>query len=107
MKVRKEKAFRITTHANDYTGGDIDAWKAAFYEIWRYQMTFDFAYSIAVRESRASGVFFDLLVKEGQEDDAKDMLERLGCSEIQCYEQPVGIVEGYELPDDIEEVFTE
>lgn len=91
----KKGAIRITTHYSDFNG-NLQEWKYAFYDIWRYQMTWDFAYEISLRESRKNGVFLDLLVKECFKQNAIDLLDELGYMNISTSEENVGIVYEFE-----------
>ena len=59
----EDGVVRIESDLNDFNGS-LNEWKNAFYEIWRWQMTWDFAYSIRVSERRESGVYISMLVKK-------------------------------------------
>ena len=91
----KKTAIRMTSHLEDFNG-DSSEWKKSFYEVWRYQLTWDFAYEIALRESRRFGVFIDMLVKEAYKQNALDMLENLGYRNVTTSEENVGVVWEFE-----------
>lgn len=95
-KVDKENALRVVAEMNDFEG-DVDKWKTAFYEMWRWQMTWSFAYEIAVREGRKSGVFIDMLIRPAYRTSVLGTMEDLGYRNIRVYEDPVGVV--YDLDD--------
>ena len=87
-------ATRITASINNFDG-NVEKWKLAFYEIWRYQMTWGFAYEIAVREGH-KGVFVDLLVKPAYAKSAQDMMYDLGYNGLTVYNEDVGLVSAWE-----------
>ena len=103
MKIYTEKAYRFTATYESFDGNG-ETWRNAFYEVWRHQLTYSFAYEIELRENR-SGVFLSMLVKEDCKDKAEGLAE-LGYH-FSIDEEPAGIVYGYELPDDVESVFVE
>ena len=76
MYDEKKSAIRVTARYEDFEG-DIAKWKDSFYTVWRYQLTWSFAYRIDLRESR-KGVFIDLLVKPAYRKNVIEMLEDLG-----------------------------
>ena len=96
---RKEKAIYVTSKLEDFDG-DVQKWKDAFYELWRYQMTYSFAYKIEVKESGGSyferKVFVDLLVRENYKDNVIDLMKTLGYQNINISEETIGIIDGYE-----------
>ena len=104
----KKQAIRVIAHLKDFNG-DNDKWKWSFYQIWRYQMTWDFAYSIEVRESRANGVYVDLLIKPSYREALMDTMESLGYKDVKTYNEWVGIVWACEHDglNDIEELVLE
>lgn len=104
-KIHKDKAYRVISKYEDFDG-DVEKWKVAFYDLWRLQMTYSFAYNIEVREGH-SGVYVSMLVREAYINQTVDTMTEWGFGGIRKDEEPVGIIESYELPDDIEEVFTE
>lgn len=86
-----ENAVRITTDIEDFNG-DVMGWKLSFYDIWRFQMTWDFAYEIKVHETR-KGVRISILCKPDFKGDAVNMLEGFGCKNIKTEAEDVGIVD--------------
>lgn len=105
MKTYDEKkaAVELVAYLNDFDG-DVQKWKHSFYEIWRYQMGYTFAYYIGVNENRRNGVFVRLIIKPGFKGNALDMMNDLGYREIKVYDASVGIVYGceHEELDDID-----
>ena len=99
-KVYDEKAtaVRVIAHLEDFDG-DVNDWKINFYELWRYQMTWGFAFEISVGESRQNGVFVDLLVKKPYKKNILETMQELGYRNITHYDETVGIVYGYEHED--------
>lgn len=103
MEIFNEQAYRFTARFEDFDG-DVQAWKDAFYEVWRHQLTYNFAYEIELRENR-SGVFLSMLVRESFKEQAKGF-DEYGYK-FSIDEETAGIVNDYELPDDIECLFVE
>ena len=106
----EDGAVRIESDLNDFSGS-LNEWKNAFYEIWRWQMTWDFAYSIRVSERRESGVYISMLVKKAFLKNVKDLLDRLGYKNATVTKEHIGIIQTYDIDDpdaeDMFEVFAE
>lgn len=103
MEIFKEQAYRFTARYSDFDG-NLTTWKDAFYEVWRHQLTYSFAYEIELRENR-SGVFLSMLVKEDFKEKAEGLSE-LGYR-FTIDEETAGIVNDYDLPDDVECLFVD
>lgn len=103
MEIFKEKAYRFTATFEDFDG-DVQKWKDSFYEVWRHQLTYNFAYEIEVRENR-KGVFLSMLVREDFKQNAEGFTE-LGYK-FSISEETAGIVNDYDLPDEVECLFVE
>lgn len=103
MKIYTEKAYRFTATFEAF-GGDVEKWKQAFYEVWRHQLTYSFAYEIELRENR-SGVFLSMLVREAYKEQAEGLSE-LGYH-FSIDEETAGVINDYDLPDDVECIFVE
>lgn len=105
MEIFKEKAYRFIAYYHDFEESEnVDKWKFAFYEVWRHQLTYNFAYEIELRENR-NGPFLSMLVREGFKENA-ERLSELGF-EFSIYEETAGVVNDYDLPDDVETIFVE
>ena len=108
--VYNEDAVRFIAHLKDFTPTDeankVKEWKMKCYTIFQYQMTWSFAYSIDICESRTNGVYVYILSKKAFKDNVKDMPDDLGFKH-ECYDEKVGIIEEYELPEGMYEVFAE
>ena len=98
----KKPALRIVAHYENFDGG-IERWKDSFYILWRYQLTWDFAYRIDVRESRKRGVYVDLLIQPAYKDTLLETMDDLGYKDIQTDETFVGLIDAYDIGD-IEEL---
>lgn len=98
-----EKAFRFIAKYEDFDGG-LQKWKDAFYEVWRHQLTYSFAYEIEIRETRA-GVRLSMLVRESYKEQAKG-LEELGYR-FTIEEEEAGVVSDYDMPEGVETLFVE
>ena len=99
LDVTKEKAIRITAKLDDFDGDSIK-WRNSFYMLFRYQMTWDFAYEITVRESRRSGVFVDMLIKPAYRENILETMDDLGYKKANVSEENVGIVDNYDADVD-------
>ena len=102
MYDKKKKAIRICSRFRDFDG-DVEKWKISFYELWRLEMTWSFAYRITVEESRASGVFVSLLIREVYKDNLIETMTGLGYGNIISYEEDIGEVDAYEH-DELEDI---
>lgn len=78
MKVEKRKAHAMIAYLNDFQGGDLNKWRNSFYELWRYQLTFNFAYDIQLCESNKNGVYVVVYCKNGYKNAAIETMENLG-----------------------------
>jgi hypothetical protein len=105
---KKVPAIRITAHFSEFDG-NLDKWEDSFYQVWRYQLTWDFAYGIKLNESRQHGVYIDLLIRPSYREPLLETMESLGYRDIAQNTEFVGIVEVYEHKEleDIEEVILE
>ena len=93
---KKDRAILIEARFADFSGG-LKMWQESFYMIWRYQLTWNFAYHIRLIE-RHSGVSVRMFVKPEFEDGVRDMLADLGYCNVIMEEATVGIV--FELEHD-------
>lgn len=91
-------AIRIRSWYKDFDG-DINKWKMAFYELWRYQLTFDFAFDIEVRETRKEGVYVSLSVNPSYADVLINTMTDLGFNEITTESETVAEISGYDFED--------
>ncbi len=87
-----ERAVLVIAHLRDFDG-DVQKWKDAFYELWRHQLTWSFAYSLNLNESRANGVYVDLTIKPSYRENLLETMESLGYRNVQTYATHVGIVD--------------
>ena len=100
VSVYPENALRITATLEDFNG-TVSEWKIAFYELWRYQMTWHFAYEISVIDSRNSGVFVLLKCKPAYKKNILETMESLGFKNINCEDEEIGAIECTDFPDDM------
>lgn len=103
LVIEREKAFRFIAKYEDFDGG-LQEWRDAFYEVWRHQLTYSFAYEIELRETR-SGVRLSMLVRESYKEQAKG-LEDYGYH-FAIDEEDAGIISDYDLPEGVETVVVE
>lgn len=106
----EDGAVRVEAEFQNFDG-DVAKWKDSFYQIWRYQMTWDFAYSIDLIERRRTGVTLRMLVRKAYMPQVRDMLNDLGYRDIKEDSEHVGIVQLYDInvpeAEDLFEVFAE
>ena len=93
-----EDAVTIETYLDDFNGS-VQEWKLAFYEVWRYQMTYSFAYKIRVGERHGGAVYMSLLVKPAFKKDILETLKGLGCGKITVDAEKVGVIDDCDLYD--------
>lgn len=98
--VYPEEALCITATLKDFNG-TVTEWKTAFYELWRYQMTWHFAHKISVHDSRNSGVYVLLICKPAYKKNILETMESLGFKNIKCEEEEIGTIECTEFPEDM------
>jgi len=91
MKVDKRKAIRLVACLNDFEGGGLNKWRDSFYELWRYQMVWNFAYHIEVASSRKSGVYVCIDVRQGYKQNALELMNELGYRRIKDTPINVGV----------------
>lgn len=102
VEIYPEDAVRVTATYKDFDG-NIAQWRDTFYELWRYQMTWSFAYELAVREGKC-GVFVDILAKPAYKSDILRTMEALGYKEVNAYEVKVGVIDSWALDSDIDDI---
>lgn len=79
--------------------GDVAKWRDSFYEIWRYQMTYSFAYELTVHETSDKDICVDMLIKDAYKDNVKDMMEDLGYKNIDFWPEHIGIAQLWDIDD--------
>ena len=63
-------------------------------------MTWDFAYEIKVHEVHGGDICLSLLVKPSYKENCINMLEEYGYKNIQTENEPVGVIELYNIDDE-------
>ena len=106
IKMYKEKAVVVKAYLKDFepvfkNREKLQSWKNAFYELMRYQLTYGFAYDIQIYERRKNGVYVYMVVKNAYIDHVTGLLTDLGYANVQVEEYDVGILDGYDIPDDV------
>lgn len=94
----EDSAVRVTADYEDFDGS-LEKWKDAFYQIWRYQLTWDFAHNINLYERRKTGVYICLIIKKAYQKQVKEMLESLGYRNIHERKETIGLVPLYTIDD--------
>lgn len=107
MKVYDEKieVLEVRAYLNDFEWG-VEEWKKSFYELWRYQLTWEFAYRFDLKENR-NGVYVDMLIKKAYRANVLDTMEALGYRNVMVSEEAVGIIDSFNHDElaDVEDVF--
>lgn len=98
--VYAEDALYITSTLNDFDG-DVQKWKNAVYEMFRWDMGYSFAHKIDVVESRSSGVFILLICKPKFEKSIVETMKDNGFRNIKVRHDDIGVIECTEFPDDM------
>ena len=96
--IERDKAIIVEATYADFDGG-LDEWRQSFYNIWRYQMTWDYAYRIVVAERRSSGVYVRLLIKPVFKSDVLDMMDDLGYRNVTTEDTRVEFISSYDVQD--------
>ena len=102
----REKATRIIANLNDFDG-DVAAWKNAFYELWRWQMGWNFAYKMELFDGRRNGVALVMLIKSNYKDSVLSTMEDYGYRNIKAYDETVATVDLFDFGEDIADVICE
>ena len=98
----KEKTVCVVALLRDFDGG-VEKWKDGFYQLWRYQLTYSYAYKIALYENCNDGVFLRLTVRPAYKDNILETMEDLGYREVKTYDGTVGVVCQWDH-DDLEDI---
>ena len=93
--MEEEKAIAIEATYEDFDG-EINRWRESFYTIWRWQLTWSFAYRIEIRERR-TGVYLWMLIKPAYKANILDTMDDLGYREIKTEDVTVGLVSSYDF----------
>lgn len=99
VPVREEDAISITSFLSDFDG-DVTAWKVGVYELFRWDMTYSFAYKIHVYESRNDGVFVRVIAKPEYEEAIKETMEDIGFRKISLCHEKIGIIDPLDVPEE-------
>ena len=95
MKLKEEvvvkDAIRVNASFKDFDG-ELDKWKDSFYQVWRLQLTWGFAYRIDLCETK-NGVYLNMLVKKAYKDNVLETLDGFGYKKIQTFHENVGEIE--------------
>lgn len=97
--VYTDEAFLVTARLDDFRGG-LQVWKEALYEMFRWNMTYNFAHRIDVREDRETGVYVSLLIRPAYKRNVVETMESLGFNPVVASET-IGTIECTELPEDM------
>jgi len=83
----------------EHFDGDLHRWMDSFYQLWRYQLTFDFAYKLELQETRTAGIYVSMLVKPEYEKQLLTTMVNLGYRNIRNNEDTVTVVHSYDLEE--------
>lgn len=103
----EDGAIRIRAYISDFDSESGNDWKKSFYELWRYQMTWDFAHEIKVHEVHDGDVCVSMLIKKSFKKNVLDTMEHLGYRNIEVDKEHVGVIELYDIDaPEAEDMFT-
>jgi hypothetical protein len=88
--IEVQEALRVTSKFSDFNG-DLDKWKDSFYQLWRLQMTWNFAYQLELDETK-SGVYVSMLIKPAFEENVLVNMEGFGYRKIHTYPEKFGML---------------
>ena len=91
-KIDVQKAVRVTASLESFDG-DVYKWKDSFYQIWRYQLTYRFAYKIDLAESSKSGVYLTMVIKPAYKSNLLDIMDDLGYCKVKTEEENIGVID--------------
>lgn len=91
-EIEVKEAVRITAYLQDFDG-DVEKWKDSFYQVWRLQLTWSFAYDIKLLETRRSGVYLSMVIKPSYESSVLETLPGFGYREIKPEKENIGVLE--------------
>ena len=100
------KATEVRAFLSDFDGS-VEDWKLKFYELWRWQMTFSFAYKIKVHDVSDGDVCVDMIVKNERLETVLDLMDGYGYQNIRRAEVDVGLIWELEHEElfEVDEVF--
>ena len=90
-EIKVKDAVRIEASYADFNG-DLNKWEDSFYQLWRLQLTWRFAYRITLEETR-QGVYVCLLVKPSYRDNAVETMDSFGYKNILTFHENIGVIE--------------
>lgn len=103
----EDGVLRVRAYISDFDSESGNDWKKSFYELWRYQMTWDFAYEIKVHEVHDGDVCVSMLIREPFKKSVLETMERLGYRNVRVETEHVGKVQTYGITvKEAEDVFT-
>lgn len=71
------EALKIRAPYEDFNGGDQE-WQLAFYQLWRYQLTFEFAYNIKVWEYSDNTLEVVMIIHPVYKESVLGLMQDLG-----------------------------
>ena len=95
-----EDAVHVVSYLSDFHG-DVQKWKNAVYELFRWDMTYGFAHKIDVIENRSSGVFVSIVCKPSYEKWLMESMPIWGFINAKARHENIGSIECTDLPDDM------
>ena len=90
----KINATNVRAYYRDFDG-ELSKWKDSFYTLWRYQLTWDFAYRIDLKETK-NGVYVDMLIRNSYKKNVLETMEDLGYRSVYEDDVFIGEVWAYE-----------
>lgn len=88
---------RVRAYISDFAKDSGNDWKNSFYELWRYQMTWDFAHEIKAHEVHDGDVCVSMLIKDAYKANVLDMMEYLGYRNVRIDSEHLGVIQTYDI----------
>ena len=104
--MEKELVYVVESHYSDFKEEQdkLAEWKNAWYELWRYQMGYQFAYNMELIDNRKSGVFVRILCKEAFADVLIRTMTAIGYRGIESSVDTIGVIPLLDVPENVYDV---
>lgn len=100
VNVYAEDVVCIYANLDNFEGG-LAEWKDSIYQLFRYNMTFDFAHRIDVREGRKNGVYVYLVIRPAFQESLMNTMDELGFKNPIVTHEEIGAIECTDLPENM------
>lgn len=91
VNVSIENSVEVYSYLVDFSG-NVEQWKEAVYDLFRADMTWNFAYRIEVKEGR-KGVFVRLIIKTAFEKNVVEFMADKGFGNLKVIKGQIGVLD--------------